>query len=95
MPKWIPAKQRGNPVKCRYNLPIEFNNNQDVNSAKPVPSKYWSKKGKRRSMKLCVQEFKKSENKCDCWYNFMIWNYNDRTLKELELKVIFEKQSCE
>jgi TonB family protein len=24
MPKWIPAKQKGKPVACQYNLPIKF-----------------------------------------------------------------------
>lgn len=95
MPKWIPATQRGKPVKCRFNLPIEFDNNQDINSDIPEPSKYWSKKGKKKFMKICTQEFKKSEIECDCWYNFIIWNYNNRTLKELEIKEIFEKQKCE
>ncbi|MEE1097836.1 MAG: energy transducer TonB, partial [Bacteroidales bacterium] len=24
MPKWKPAKQRGKPVRCQFNLPIKF-----------------------------------------------------------------------
>ena len=95
MPKWIPAQQRGKPVKCRFNLPIEFDYGQDIKSDKPEPSKYWSKKGKKKFMKICTQEFKKSGIECNCWLNFIILNYNNKTLKELEIKEIFEKQKCE
>jgi len=95
MPKWIPAKQRGKSIRCQYNLPIKFDFDQNQNFNNPEPSKYWSKKGKRKFKKICTQEFKKSEIEFNCWYNFIIWNYNNRTLKELDIKEIFEKQKCE
>ena len=28
MPKWIPAKQRGQPIECVFNLPISFGTNK-------------------------------------------------------------------
>jgi len=94
MPKWIPATQRGQTVKCRFNLPIEFSFDQSQNSNNSEPSKYWRKKGKKKFMKTCTQEFRKSKTECDCWYNFIILNYNNRTLKTLDIKEIFEKQKC-
>jgi periplasmic protein TonB len=24
MPKWIPGKQKGNPVRCQFNLPVKY-----------------------------------------------------------------------
>ena len=95
MPKWIPAKQRGKPIRCQYNLPIKFDFDQNQDFNHPEPSKYWSKKGKRKFMKICTQEFRKSQSECDCWYNFIIWNYNNRSLIELDIKEIFKKQKCE
>jgi TonB family protein len=95
MPKWIPAKQRGKPIKCQYNLPVKFDFDQNQDFNKPETSKYWSKKGKKKFMKICTQEFQKSQSECDCWYDFIIWNYNNMTLKELDIKEIFEKQKCE
>ncbi|NOZ47922.1 MAG: energy transducer TonB [Chlorobi bacterium] len=95
MPKWIPAEQRGKPIKCRFNLPIEFNFDLNQNLNDPEPSKYWSKKGKKKFMKICTQEFRKNKTECDCWYNFIIWNYNNWTIKDLDIKEIFEKQKCE
>jgi len=95
MPKWIPAEQREKPIKCRFNLPIEFNFDLNQNLNDPEPSKYWSKKGKKKFMKICTQEFRKNKTECDCWYNFIIWNYNNWTIKDLDIKEIFEKQKCE
>ncbi len=95
MPNWTPATQRGKPIKYKYNLPIEFDYNQSQNLDNPHPSKYWRKKGKNQFMKICSQEFQKSGTECDCWYNFIIWNYNNKTLKELDIKEIFKKQKCE
>ena len=95
MPNWIPARQRGKPVKCRFNLPIEFDYGKDIKSDIPKPSKYWSKKGRKKFMKICTQEFKKSDLECNCWLKFIILNYNNKTLKELEINEILKKQKCE
>ncbi|MDD4373357.1 MAG: TonB family protein [Bacteroidales bacterium] len=38
MPNWNPAKQRGKPVSCQYNLAVSFNFDQDYDN--PEPSKY-------------------------------------------------------
>ncbi len=94
MPNWTPATQRGKSIKCRFNLPIEFDCIQSQSSDILQPSKYWKKKGKKQFMKICSQEFQKSENECDCWYNFIIWNYNNNTLKELDIREMFNKQEC-
>ena len=34
MPRWIPAKQNGEPVKTRYTIPITFRLNNDTDSTK-------------------------------------------------------------
>lgn len=95
MPKWIPARQRGEPVACQFNLPIVFSLDENQgNSNLPEPSKYWSKKGKKKFYKLCTTEFDKSKEECNCWYDFVVWNYNDKFLHELNFEIIFEKQKC-
>ena len=95
MPKWIPARQRGEPVACQFNLPIVFSlDKKQGNSNLPEPSKYWSKKGKKKFYKLCTTEFDKSKEECNCWYDFVLWNYNDKFLYELNFEIIFEKQKC-
>ena len=94
MPKWIPAQQRGKPVACQYNLPIVFNAESQGNLNRPEPSEYWKKKGKKKFYKLCTREFAKTKMKCDCWYDFVIWNYNDREIHELNFQTIFDRQKC-
>lgn len=95
MPNWIPAIQKGKPVKCLYNLAIEFTVDKHQKNSDPVPSKYWSKKGKKQFLQKCLHEFGKSTSECDCWYNFIVWNYNTRKLADLELELMFEKQKCQ
>jgi TonB family protein len=95
MPKWIPATQRGESVACQFNLPIAFSLEENQgNSNRPQPSIYWSKKGKKKFYKLCMAEFSRSEEECDCWYDFVIWNYNDKTERELDFQIIFDRQKC-
>ncbi|NCA86434.1 MAG: energy transducer TonB [Clostridia bacterium] len=86
MPDWIPAEQRGKPVRCQFTMPIRFG---------PEMSKYWRKKGEKRFLKICGEQYGKSRAECDCWFNFIIWNYNDKTLKSLDLDEIFKNQKCE
>jgi TonB family protein len=94
MPNWNPAKQRGKPVSCQYNLAISFNFDQVYDN--PEPSKYWKKKGRKKFMKRCLSEFGKSETDCSCWYNYIIWNYNHLTMKEIDLLEMFNSQQpCE
>ena len=61
MPAWIPAKLRGKPIKCQFNMPIEFNLKDKKGKELPVPSKYWSKKGKKHFLEKCLQEFGKNQ----------------------------------
>jgi TonB family protein len=86
MPNWIPAEQRGKPIRCQFTMPIRFG---------PEMSKYWRKKGEKRFLKICEEQYGKSRAECDCWFNFIIWNYNNRTLNSLDLDEIFKSQRCE
>ena len=95
MPLWIPATQRGKSIKCFYNLPITFELNKKLHLNPPVPSKYWKKKGKKKFLKKCLKEFHKNKNECNCWYKFILYNYNDHKLNELNLHEMFKKQSCQ
>lgn len=95
MPKWIPAMQRGQRIAYPYNLPIAFAldpNQQGL--SRPIPSKYWRKKGRKKYYDLCLHEFEKPGEECDCWYDFIIWNYNDKHLKDLDFEIIFDRQEC-
>lgn len=96
MPKWIPAKLRGKPIKCQYNLPIEFNLYKiKVEKTKSfIISKYWNNKGKKNFMKICTNDFKKSPSECDCWYYYIVWSFNDMKLDELKLNELFNTQKC-
>jgi len=96
MPKWIPAKQRGKPIKCRYNLPIEFNfyKNMIENTQNFTISKYWRKKGEKNFMKTCSRDFNKSASECNCWFDYLVWNYNKKKLEELNLNEIFKTKNC-
>jgi hypothetical protein len=97
MPNWIPAKQRGNPVKCQFNLPIEYNiyKNKIEESEGFKVSKYWGNKGKKKMMQACIKDYKKLFSECNCWYYFIVWNYNENKLNDLDLQTIFEKQICQ
>lgn len=96
MPKWIPGEQRGKPVKCRYNLPIRF----DYYKAKIrdtegfTRSKYWRTKGYKKFMKICEKDYNKSLSECECWLHFIIWNYNDKELGDLNLEEMFQLDKC-
>lgn len=95
MPDWIPGEQRGQPIGVRYNLPIKFQlQMEDIKNMTPKPAKYWKKRGKRKFMKTCRKDYSKSQKECDCWYNYIIMNYNDTKLKRLDLEWIFEHQQC-
>jgi len=94
MPKWIPATQRERPIKCRFILPVKFTLNTNYCLEHPEISKYWNKRGRIKFFKICKNEFGKSEAECSCWFEFIIWNYNDRKINELDLKEIFKKQKC-
>jgi len=96
MPKWTPAEQRGKPIKCRYNLPIEFNfyKNNIEKTADFTISQYWKKKGKIKFIETCSSYFNKSAAECNCWLYYIIWNYNEKKLEELNLDEIFKTQKC-
>jgi TonB family protein len=95
MPDWIPGKQWGKPVRCQFTMPIHFDFSQSKNESLPEMSKYWHKKGEKRFFKICEEQYGKSRTECDCWFNFIIWNYNDMTLNSLDLDEIFKTQKCE
>ena len=95
MPKWIPGTQRGNPVKVAYTIPIKFRLEGRTLSKEPVPTSYWEKKGKRKFESTCKNAYGKSQSECDCWYKFIVWNYNSLKMEMIDLKVMFEKQKCD
>jgi len=94
MPPWIPAKLRGKPVKCQFNQPVKFTLSQNPGSITPQPSEYWAKKGKKYFNQKCLEEHGKSQAECDCLYEFILWNYNNYRLEDLDLNMMFEKQKC-
>ena len=95
MPPWIPAKLRGKPVKYQFNQPVKFTLSQNPGLKTPQPSDYWAKKGKKYFNQKCLEEHGKSRAECDCLYEFILWNYNNYRLDDLDLKMMFEKQKCE
>jgi TonB family protein len=95
MPPWIPAKLRGKPVKYQFNQPVKFTLSQNPGLKTPQPSDYWAKKGKKYFFQKCLEEHNKSQAECDCWYEFILWNYNNYRLDDLDLNMMFEKQKCD
>jgi TonB family protein len=95
MPKWIPGKNNGRSIEAPFNLPIKFGLSQEPGTKTPIPSTYWKKKGKKLFMKECSVGFKYNVSECDCWYNFILWNYNHLKLEDLDLKLMFEKFQCD
>ncbi len=95
MPNWIPATQRGKSISVLFNFPIKFNMDGRTTLKEPIPSLYWKKRGKRKFEKICKEIYKKSQDECDCWYKFIIWNYNSFQLEMIDLKEMFEKQKCD
>lgn len=85
---------RGSPVRIQYNLPIHFDYNNHQNQKSPEAAKYWSKRGKKNFMRIYLNEYQKNINECNCWYNFIILNYNSLTTKELDFDELFNKQTC-
>lgn len=94
MTNWIPATMRGNPVRTRYTVPIKFKLDGRTSLEEPTPSSYWKKRGKRQFEKICKETYKKSQDECDCWYKFIIWNYNSLRIEMIDLNELFEKQKC-
>lgn len=95
MPDWIPGKQRGRPVDAQYNLPIRFQlNKTDFQDIPTETSRYWRKRGKRKFIKTCLEDYGKTEQECECWYSFIIWNYNYLRLKDIDLDSMFNNQYC-
>jgi TonB family protein len=95
MPNWNPGEQRGKPTSCQFYLPIRFDFTPGQNGSPPEMSKYWYKSGKESFFRTCQEQYAKSWAECDCWFNFIIWNYNDETLKSIDLDEVFKKQKCE
>ncbi|MCA1752638.1 MAG: energy transducer TonB [Flavobacteriales bacterium] len=94
MPPWLPAMRRGKPVAVQYNLPVKFSLENGDPLRMPEPSKYWENRGKRLFYKSCKEEFGYSGDECDCWYRFVVFNYNTRHFHELNLGEMFEKHTC-
>jgi TonB family protein len=95
MPKWVPATQRDKPVKVAFTLPIKFRLEGRILSKEPVPTSYWGKRGKRKFENICKKIYRKSQMECDCWYKFIVWNYNSLKIEMIDLDVMFEKQKCD
>jgi TonB family protein len=95
MPKWIPGKENGKPHEIQFNVPVKFVLSQEPGAKTPIPSAYWRDTGKTFFMQECSVRFKKSTDDCECWYNFILWNYNSLKLYDLDLKLMFEKFRCE
>lgn len=95
MPKWIPATQNGNPVIVAYTLPIKFRLEGRTLLEELIPSPYWRKKGKRKFENACKNTYRKSQAECDCWYKFIVWNYNSLKIGMIDLNVMFEKHKCD
>lgn len=94
MPPWIPAMQRGKPVAIQYNLPVKFSLENGDPLSMPEPSKYWKNRGKRLFYKTCGEEFGYTIDECDCWYRFVVFNYNPRYFHELNLGEMFDSHKC-
>lgn len=95
MPKWIPAENRDIPIRTQFNIGIGFDYSENWKTIEdPVPSDYWIEKGKRKFHKVCESEYRMTQKECDCWYRFIIWNYNNRELKYIDLDYLFRTQKC-
>ena len=95
MPKWLPAIYKGQPVEMKYTFPIIFKLHEKKEDNKPIPMRYWLEKGEKQFKEICIKQYVKSKTECDCWYNFIIWNYNSLKLEDLDLKIMFERQKCD
>lgn len=95
MPKWIPATLSGKPIRIRYSLPIKFKLDGRTTFEEPIASAYWKKRGKREFEKTCMETYNKSQEECDCWYKFIILNYNLLHIEAIDLKEMFEKYKCD
>ena len=95
MPSWIPASQKGKPIRTSFTLPINFKLHDTTISEEPIASAYWKKRWKRKFEKVCKKTYNKSQEECNCWYNFILWNYNSLHLEMLDLKYMFEHQKCD
>jgi len=95
MPKWIPATLNGKPLRMRFTLPFKFKLDGRTPFEEPIASAYWKKRGKIKFEKTCKETYNKSQEECDCWYKFIIWNYNSLHIEMIDLKVMFEKYNCD
>jgi len=97
MPNWIPAEQRGKAVKCELSLPIRFDyfKGKIRDTEGFSRSKYWRTKGYKKFMKICEKDYNKSLSECECWLHFIIWNYNDKELDDLNLDEMFQLNKCQ
>lgn len=95
MPKWNPATQSGLPIAVEFTLPINFSLAGKSANNNPRPTKYWQTKGKRQFEAVCRKQLQKGQRECDCWYNFIISNYNSLRIDDLDLKAMFEKHICD
>lgn len=94
MPPWLPATRRGKPVAVQYHLPVKFSLAEGDPLRIPEASQHWKKRGKRLFYKTCTEEFGHTIEECDCWYRFVVFNYNTRYFHELSFAEIFERQKC-
>ena len=93
MPDWVPGKRGGKPVDVNFNLSFKFQlNKTGVQLTTPEPSKYWEIRGKEKFMKICREEYRKSQQECEFWYGFIISNYNNKRLKDIDLNWLFKNK---
>ena len=94
MPDWIPGSTNGKPIAVNFNLPVRFRLNGRTPGNKPEPSTYWSNKGKKLFYKECLDK-QMLQQECDCWFSFIVWNYNDLRLAQIDLDEMIKMYRCD
>lgn len=94
MPNWIPGEVRDNKIRCSYMLPICFRFSGRGTLAQPVPSSYWASAGRTEFFDRCAKEYSMSELDTDCWYRFVIWNFNHLRMSDISLDELFRSHKC-
>lgn len=94
MPAWIPGEVRGNKIRCSYTLAISFRFSGRGTPIQPVPSGYWASVGRTAFFEKCAQDYGMDELTIDCWYRYIIWNYNHLRLSDISLDELFRNHKC-
>ena len=90
MPRWHPGTQRHKPVAVQFNLPVKFSLKGRIPGVTPKPSVYWAGTGKKLFYQKCSDAYRLTVYDCDCWYNFIVRNYNDLDLVSIDLDEMFK-----